>query len=140
MSDTSALQTTLAAEHAAVWLYTTLGGQTSQSSQPQLFDTVTSAYTQHRSRRDQLVRSIRDAGETPVAAEVAYELPNQLRTPHEVKAAGLRIEQRCATNYSNLVARTVGGQREWAINALIDTSLRELAFGGTPQDLPGIDT
>lgn len=140
MSDTPALQATLAAEHAAVWLFTTLGGQTSQSSQPQLFDSVTNAYTQHRGRRDLLVRWIRDAGETPVAAEVAYELPNRLRTPAEVKAAGLDIERRCAATYSNLVARTVADEREWAVNALIEASLRELEFGGTPQDLPGIDT
>lgn len=44
-----------------------------------------------RSRRDQLKRWIRDAGEAPVAAEVAYQLPNRLRTPDEVKAAGLQI-------------------------------------------------
>ncbi|KRF17899.1 hypothetical protein ASG90_06110 [Nocardioides sp. Soil797] len=140
MSDTSALQTALAAEHAAVWLYATLGGQTSQSSQAKLFEVVSSGYTAHRGRRDQLVRWIRDAGESPVPSEVGYELPNRLRTPGEVKAAGLQIEQRCAATYSDLVARTVDDERTWAINALIDTGLRELEFGGTPQDLPGIDT
>ncbi|QIX26257.1 ferritin-like domain-containing protein [Nocardioides sp. JQ2195] len=140
MSDTSPLQTTLAAEHAAVWLYTTLGGQTSESAQPKLFDTVSSGYTRHRTRRDQLVRWIRDAGEQPVAAEVAYELPNQLRTPDEVEAAGLQIEQRCTVTYADMVGRTVAAEREWAIKALLDASLRELDLGGAPQDLPGIDT
>lgn len=140
MSDVTGLQTTLAAEHAAVWLYGTLGGQTSQSAQPALFEEVSSGYTRHRGRRDQLVRWINDAGESPTPSEVAYELPNQLRTPAEVKAAGLQVEQRCAATYADLVARTVDDERAWAINALVDSGLRQLTFGGPPSDLPGIDT
>ena len=139
MSDLSALQTTLAAEHAAVWLYATLGGQTSASAQPALFDSVTASYTQHRGRRDQLVRWIRDGGETPVASESGYELPNRLRTPAEIKSAALQIEQRCATTYANQVARTVAEERAWATTALIDAAVREIDFGGHPEDLPGID-
>lgn len=140
MTDVSALQTTLAAEHAAVWLYATLGGQTSASAQPALFAAVSAGYTQHRGRRDQLVRWVHDAGEAPVASEAGYELPNRLRTPAEIKAAALQVEERGAATYANLVARTVADQREWAISALVDASLREIDFGGDPQDLPGIET
>ncbi|KQZ69779.1 ferritin-like domain-containing protein [Nocardioides sp. Root151] len=139
MTGTDALQSTLAAEHAAVWIYGVLGGQTSQSSQPALYDAVTTAYVTHRSRRDQLVRWVRDAGEVPVAAEVAYELPNAARTPAELKAIGLQVEQRCAAAYADLVGRTTEDERAWGVNALVESAVRQLDFDGDPTDLPGID-
>lgn len=139
MSRIDALQSTLAAEHAAVWLYGVLGGQTSQSSQEPLYDAVADSYVTHRGRRDQLIRWVRDADQTPVAAEVAYELPNQVRTAADVKAIGRQIEKRCAATYADLVARTEGSERAWATTALIGAALRELDFGATPTTLPGIN-
>src|SRR3546814_10340085 len=43
------LQSTLAAEHAAVWLYGVLGGQTSSSAQPSLSKRIGETYVIHRS-------------------------------------------------------------------------------------------
>ena len=75
MTPLDALQTTLAGEHAAVYVYGVLGARTSRSAEPQLFADVADAYATHRARRDQLMTMVRDAGGTPVAAEPAYELP-----------------------------------------------------------------
>lgn len=131
------LQDTLAGEHAAVWVYGVLGGQTSRSKQPGLFAAVEGAYTTHRSRRDQLIRTITDLGGTPVASEAGYSLPRDVGTAAGVQATGLGIERRCAATYAALVARSSAAQRAWAITALTDAAIRQLRFRGSPEIFPG---
>ncbi|MBZ5736970.1 DUF4439 domain-containing protein [Nocardioides mangrovi] len=138
MSDVDALQTALAAEHAAVWVFGALGGRTSASATPDLFGSVSASYDDHLDRRDDLSDAIVEAGGTPVAAEPAYELPT-LDTPAQVEAVALRTERSCATTYAWLTGRTSGAWRRWAIEALNRTAVRELAFRGTPEMFPGSD-
>ncbi|HWJ81317.1 MAG TPA: DUF4439 domain-containing protein [Nocardioides sp.] len=133
-----ALQTTLAAEHAAVFVYGALGAQTSQSATPALFADVTDAYTTHQDRRDHLVATIEDAGGDPVAAEPGYELPADLSTTAAITGRALRLERAAAATYAFLVANTTGRNRAWAVDALLDTAVRELTFGGAPETLPGL--
>ena len=137
-SPLDALQTTLAAEHAAVFVYGALGAQTSQSATPQLFADVTDAYRTHQQRRDALVAVIEDAGGDPVAAEAGYDLPADLSTAAAVTARALRLEQDAASTYAFLVASTTGRNRAWGVDALVDTAVRELVFGGKAQILPGL--
>ena len=139
MTETDALQTTLAAEHAAVFVYGALGGRTSQAATPELFAAVSAAYTAHRARRDLLTRQIADLAAQPVAAEPAYELQRRLETPDQVARAALDLERSCATTYAYLVANTVEEQRRWAISALNEAAVRELVFRGTPETFPGSD-
>lgn len=134
-----ALQTTLAAEHAAVYVYGVLGGRTSQSATPALFAAVSSGYAAHRARRDHLVGEITDAGADPAAAEAAYDVPTGLDRPARIKATALATERSCATTYAWLVANTVADERRWAIEALNEAAVRELAFRGTPEMFPGAD-
>jgi hypothetical protein len=47
------------------------------------------------------------------------------------------VERSCATTYAYLVASTVADQRRWAIGALNEAAVRELAFRGTPEMFPG---
>ena len=133
-----ALQTALAAEHAAVFVYGALGGQTSQSADPTLYREVTDAYVTHRDRRDALIALVLAEGRDPVAAEPAYDLPADLSTPVAVAGRALALERACASTYAFVVASTRGGQRRWAVEALLDTALRELRFGGDPERLPGL--
>ena len=137
MSEVEPLQTTLAAEHAAVFVYGVLGGRTSRTATPDLYDAVSSAYAAHRARRDRLVREITDQGGTPVAAEPAYETPRPLDTADQVARAALDVERGCASTYAWLVANTRGGERRRAIAALNETAVRELVFRGTPEMFPG---
>ena len=137
MSTLDALQTTLAAEHAAVYVYGVLGGQTSRTSDPALFAAVTAAYGEHRARRDALTRDVTDLGGTPVAAEASYDLPAALGTAPAVARVALALEVSCASTYAFLVASTVGPRRRWAAVALRDAAVRELGFGGAPAPLPG---
>lgn len=140
MSDVEALQTTLAAEHAAVWVYGLLGGRTSASATPELYRAVSAAYDAHRGHRDRIVRALADRGETPVAAQPAYELDEPVDEPvgpERIRAAALATEQSCAETYAWLVANTVADERRWAIGALNEAAVRELAFRGTPEMFPG---
>ncbi len=139
MTYAGALQAALAAEHAAVYVYGALGAQTSQSAQPALFADIESAYNEHRSRRDQLVRSMLDDGLEPTPAEPAYELPADLGTPDLVMSRALDLERSCAETYAYLVANSPQEQRRWAINALVMAAVRELAFRGIPEIFPGSD-
>ena len=139
MSDLDALQTTLAAEHAAVYVLGVLGGRTSRSGQPVLHRTISAAYAAHRARRDQLTGAITDEGAEPVAAEPAYDVPQPLDTADQVNRAGLDLERGCATTYDFLVSSTAGRWRRWAIAALNETAVRELAFRGIPETFPGRD-
>lgn len=137
-----AVQTTLAAEHAAIYVYGALGAQTSETETPMLFAAITQAYVQHRSRRDHLVRDVLDLGATPVAAEAAYALPDSLgaeapANERTVLRTALRLERSCAATYAFLVASSAGVQRRWAVGALTESAIRELAFGGTPEKFPG---
>ncbi|WP_426244067.1 ferritin-like domain-containing protein [Nocardioides sp. LHG3406-4] len=132
-----ALQTTLTAEHATVYLYGVLGAQTSQSREPALYDALLQGYRRHRSRRDQLTGYVTEAGGEPVAAAPAYELPSPLADAEQVRRTALGVEQACASAYSSLVANSVRAHRRWAITALTDAAVRQLAFGGVPQPFPG---
>jgi hypothetical protein len=134
----AALQATLAGEHAAVWLYGVLGAQASQASQPKLFAALTNAYDVHRRRRDHLTVTISRMGADPVPSQVSYDLPNAARTTAQLRAAALDIEQRLADVYGQLVESTTHAERRWAIGALDDCAVRQLGFGGTPTDLPGM--
>ena len=139
MSYVDALNTTLAAEHAALFVYGALGAQTSRTGTPTLYADIDAAYTEHRSRRDQLVAMIRDLGGEPVAAEPAYELPPDLSTPDLVTRRALRLEKSCAATYAYLVASSPQERRRWAVTALTMTAVRELDFRGTPEIFPGGD-
>jgi len=139
MSELAALQTTLAAEHAAVYVLGVLGAQTSQSVSPELFAAVSDGYAAHRGRRDHLTRTITDLGEAPVSTEVSYEVPADLGTAEAVTRRALRLERDCATTYAFLVGSTTGDLRAWALRALEMTAVRELAFRGTPEMFPGMD-
>jgi len=132
------LQTTLAGEHAAVYVYGVLGGRVSATAAPDLAAAVRAAYTTHRGRRDQVVALIRAAQEEPVAAEVSYQLPNPARSTQQCRRAAAETEERCAGVYASMVGTTSRANRQWAIDALTDAAVRRLTFGGEPAAFPGV--
>ena len=139
ISALDALQTTLAGEHAALYLYGVFGGRTSQATAATLSAALRQGYDVHRGQRDQLVRSVLDLGAEPVAAAVAYELTTPLASEVDVQRQALELERRCATTYAALVAQSVGDLRRWAGAALTGAAVRQLGLGGDAQAFPGID-
>jgi hypothetical protein len=140
LSELDALQQTLAAEHAAVFVLGALGGRASALPPSPLRAALDTAYAGHVERRDQVRAMVSSDGETPVAAEPAYRLPTPLTTAAQIAAEALRVERACATTYAALVAVTSDAERRWAIDALVTTAVGEAAFGGRPEALPGLGT
>ncbi|GAA5148351.1 hypothetical protein GCM10023340_22120 [Nocardioides marinquilinus] len=140
MSYRDALQTALAAEHAAVWVLGYLGAQTSASAEPTLYGLLQEAYSVHRDRRDLLEALVRDDGGDPVAAAPAYDVTDVDAAADPVRAVrsrALRLERDCGAAYGFVVANAPGERRGAALEALLDSALRELAFGGSPRRYPG---
>jgi hypothetical protein len=139
-STLDALQRTLAAEHAAIFVLAALSGRASALPPPTLHvlgPALDTAYGVHVERRDRLRVLVTEAGGTPVPSEPAYELPRPLTAPGQLKSEALGVERVCTTTYAALVAATSGAQRHFAISALAQSALSELDFGGVPQALPG---
>jgi len=133
-----ALQRTLAAEHAAVYVFGVLGGRASVLGESPLRPALSAAYDAHLARRNRLLARVTDAGDVPVAAEPAYHLPRSLTTSAQITAEALRVERTCVSTYAALVAATTGADRAWAVGTLGAGALSELTFGGPPLPLPGL--
>jgi hypothetical protein len=133
-TDPAALQPVLAGEHAALWVLGVVGAQAARDSS--LRDQVTSAYRLHRAQRDHLVARITALGATPVPAEPGYTL-GDVSAPAAGFAAALEVEQKAAAIYADLVAHTTGSDRSWAVTALVECSVRQLWFRGSPEIFPG---
>jgi len=138
MSPVEALQRALAAEHAALHVYGTLGARTSASATPQLYTDLSAAYDAHRVSRDLLSSRVRDHGADPAAAEPAYALPAPLDTPDAVTRAALEVERRCEATYAWVVEQTSGADRRLAVASLTNAAVRALAFRGSPEIFPGV--
>lgn len=138
MNPLEALQTTLAGEHAATYVYGVLGGRVSTSAQPELASILIACYTTHRGRRDQLVAMVRRASAVPIPAEVSYALSTPALSAVQLEREALQIEQRCTATYAEMVGSTSGANRQWAINALTAAAVRQLALGGTADPFPGV--
>jgi hypothetical protein len=138
MSEVDALQRTLAAEHAAVFVLGALGGRASTLDAASLRTALSATYDDHLERRNHLRTAIAAAGEQPVAAEPAYRLPAALSTQEQISAEALRLQRACVVTYGALVAATAGTTRAWAVEAMTQTALTEADFGGRPQALPGL--
>lgn len=137
MTTLASLQATIAAEHAAIYLYGDAGAHTSQSAEPDLFGLISMLYRTHRSRRDQLRLLITDRGATPVAAAASYEVPARLASPAAVRRLAVSTEERSAEVYAALVANTAGTDRSWAISALAEAAQARVLLGAEPQTFPG---
>ncbi len=137
-SQVDAMQQTLAAEHAAIFVLGALGGRASALPRSPLRSALDAAYARHVERRDQLRTMISADGAEPAAAEPAYRLPTPLTTAAQIAAEALRVERACVSTYAALVAATSDAERGWAIDALVTTAVGEAAFGGQPEALPGL--
>ena len=138
MTPIEALQTTLAGEHAAVYVYGVLGGRVSASAEPTLAGALRAAYELHRARRDQVTAMVRAADADPVASEVSYELPNAADSARKCRRAAAETESRCAEVYATMVGSTARANRQWALDALADAAVRQLTFGEDPTSWPGV--
>ncbi|MFF0271031.1 ferritin-like domain-containing protein [Kribbella sp. NPDC004536] len=134
MSELDALQAALAGEHAALYGVGVAGGKLSGAR----FNVATELFGAHRDNRDHLSALIVAAGQTPVAAQPAYDLPQAVTNAATAAALILYVERRLAPVYGDLVeAAEQPAVRTFAIDALLTAATNQLTWGGTPAALPG---
>ena len=134
MNQLEALQAALVGEHAALYGVGVAGGKLSGAR----FRAATDSYEQHRSNRDQLSALVVAAGETPVAADPAYDLPQAVTNAAGAAALILLIERRVAAVYGDLVeAAEQPAVRSFAIESLVSAASAQIAWGGAPVAFPG---
>jgi len=125
----TALQSALAAEHAAVYAYGVIGGVLGATPE------ANAAYAAHRGRRDQLMARI---GADAVAAEPAYELPFPVRNAAQARRLAVQVERRCGEVYADVVSHTTGAARTYAARGLTECAVRGLAWGAEFDAFPGL--
>jgi len=134
MTELEALQAALAGEHAALYGVGVAGGKLSGAK----FMAATDTFEHHRDTRDKLSDLIAAAGETPVAAEPAYDLPQPVTNAVSAGALILGIERRLAAVYGDLVeAAEQPAVRTLAIDELLATAAAQVTWGGAPVAMPG---
>lgn len=99
-AELAALQTAVAAEHAAVYGYGIVGAHVEGSD----LAAATAADQNHRRRRDELAATIRGAGAEPQAAAAAYRLPFPVESTDDARRLATRLETGIAQAYAALVA------------------------------------
>ncbi|TCC23939.1 ferritin-like domain-containing protein [Kribbella speibonae] len=134
MNQVEALQAALAGEHAAMYGVGVAGGKLSGAR----YRSATDTFESHRDNRDHLSALLVAAGETPVAAEPAYDLPRPVTNTATATALILVIERRIAAVYGDLVeAAEQPAVRAFAIESLLGAATSQLSWGGAPVAFPG---
>lgn len=132
MTTVTAMQTWLAVEHEAVWLYAMVGARfrelTRQSRR--LRET-------HLAARDELLDRLHQSGAEPVATELSYDV-GPLTTADQARKALRGIEGKIAAASLGLVGESSGETREFATKALRRAALTDLEWGGAPTAFPGL--
>ncbi|MDX3531811.1 ferritin-like domain-containing protein [Streptomyces sp. ID05-39B] len=130
----TALQASLAAEHAAVYGYGVVGARISEERRTQ----ARAAYDAHRARRDALAREVRDLGTEPIAASAAYALPFAVPDSAAAVRLAAELEERVAGVYSDLVRAATGARRREAAEALREAAVRAVRWRGGSVAFPGL--
>ncbi|WP_457034237.1 DUF4439 domain-containing protein [Kitasatospora sp. P5_F3] len=134
-AETAALQTTLAAEHAAVYGYGVVGAR--QPAGPQRAEAQT-CYLAHQAGRDAWQRLLHADGATPAAAAPGYQLPFPVADAATAKQLAAHIEVQLTGVYTALVAAGSGELRQSAATALREAALRARQWGAEQTALPGL--
>ena len=131
-----AMNTTLSGEHAAIYAYGVIGGRLDIDSQP--VSEATDAIEAHRPRRDGLTALIEAGDSEPVAAEPGYLLPTEVVDVADARTTAQKVEDRSGVLYATLAATADGPIRAFAVDALVDSAIRGLAWGAPGSALPGL--
>ncbi len=129
-----ALQSALAAEHAAVYGYGVVGANLTGSQMA----AATADWLAHQVARDTLEAMIRSRGGEPLAAAVAYQLPVTVRTPGEAAALAVLLEDRIAAAYLGLVGLSTAVLRRFGALQVQAAALRAAAWRGSTVAFPGL--
>lgn len=119
-----ALQTALAAEHAALWMYGLVA-----AFDPAMADTVAAAIISHQATRDSAADLIVTGGGVPVGPEPAYVAPQSATDAKSAEQLALVIEEDCATAWRAVTGFTDDpALRGTALSALTECAMRMVTW------------
>ncbi|MGH3933187.1 MAG: ferritin-like domain-containing protein [Pseudonocardiaceae bacterium] len=133
-----ALQSALAAEHAAVWAYGLVGAFLAD----ELADQLVEAAVAHRARRDGIERVLIDAGVPPVPAEPAYLIPEPVTDNASALRLTITVETDTAAAWRSVIERGPAepSLRRAALDGLTGAAVRaarwRAAAGSAPVTVP----
>jgi hypothetical protein len=135
-SAVGALQDALAAEHAAVFGYGSLGAWLTGGALARAHE----GYDAHRRRRDRLDQFIRRAGAQPRPAAAAYRLPFAVTSGSRARRLAAGIEDGVADTFGWLVTTAGRGSslRTDAAGWLTESALRAAGWRRASRALPGL--
>jgi hypothetical protein len=129
-----ALQTALAAEHAAVYGYGVAGAMLTGRDQAR----ARADWTAHQEARDTLQAMIVKLGATPVAASAAYKLPFSVHDARSARRLAATLEDGVTQAYLGLVAVTDQTLRVFGALAMQPPANRAAAWRGSTVAFPGM--
>jgi len=132
-AEVSAMQAALSAEHAAIYGYGVAGAHLTGTD----LTAATSDWVAHQVARDSLETMLRAAGVAPVAAAVAYRLPQPVHGAVTAISLAVTLEERVTTAYLALVAGTSPGIRKFGARQVIAAAMRAAAWRGRTVAFPG---
>jgi hypothetical protein len=112
-AETAALQDALAAEHAAVWGYGTVGAALPADARA----AVGTAVEAHRTLRDRVAALLTEQGADPVPTQAAYQLPFPVLSAVDAARLAQQLEEGTTSAWV------------WVLDQAAQRSTRELAVG-----------
>lgn len=129
-----ALQSALAAEHAAVYGYGVAGAMLAGGQQA----AARADWTAHQVARDNLAAILTRLGATPVAASPAYQLPFAVTGAASAARLATALENGVTRAYLGVVAVTDPALRAFGASAMQAAAGRSAAWSGSTQAFPGL--
>lgn len=131
-----ALQTALAAEHAAIYGYGVVGAHGGEKYAM----AAERDWNVHRTHRDQLIVLLRQRHLAPVGAKPAYALPFDVNSPRTAARLAAHLEDGVAAAYLQLVGVQDVKLRSLGARLLRDATVRGAHWGGSTAAFPGMDS
>ncbi|PKW19492.1 ferritin-like domain-containing protein [Saccharopolyspora spinosa] len=134
----NALRSALSAEHAAVWVY---GLASAFAGEPRVRSAIDDAMEQHQRLRDTAERTLRDAAQTPVAAQPAYSVGEPVSGQEAAIGMLVTAENDCEIGWRSVLENTEDpALRGIALDGLTTSAVRatrwRLTIGRQPAALP----
>jgi hypothetical protein len=133
-STVAALQTALAAEHAASYGYGVVGAHLTGAA----FKVASADCVVHERARDALTRLITSLGGTPRPAAAAYKLPIGVRSAADAAKLAVDLELEVLASYVDLAGASDPQLRTLAAKSMQNASVRAARWGARPQPFPGL--
>jgi hypothetical protein len=130
----AAVQTALAAEHAAIYGYAVVGAHLSGDERAR----AVAVYQAHRRRRDELARLIAAEKQAPTPAAAAYRLPFAIESAQDARKLAARLEDGLAQAYAALVAAGGKDMRGLGASALAEAAATAAGWRGSTTAFPGL--